>query len=130
MRNNEKNYFDTLNKVFNGQTLPSQEEVLGLLDETLGFFRQIKTKLESTNPDEQQAAFEETMEMKRILESKMQSLAEQTGLNLTELAAFVENPNNMSEQERNTLEAVKTKLQDLQEMGQPAKIHAYNQQKL
>lgn len=119
MKSNKKIYLDKLNEMFNGQTF-SQEKILGLLDEILIFFQHIKGKLESTNPEEQQAALEETLEMKRVLESKLQSLVEQTGLTLSELSSFVETPSNLSEQERNTLEAVKTKLQDLQQIDQPS----------
>jgi hypothetical protein len=112
MRNN--NYLETLNQLFS-DTAPSKEKVMGLMDETMTFFRRIKTKLESEDPAKQKEAFEETMEMKRILESKMQGLAEKTGLDMNQLAALAENTNNMSPEDLEALEAAKAKLQQIQD---------------
>jgi len=108
-------YLETLNQVFDESGFPSKEKVLGLMDETLSFFKQIQTKMKSGDPAAQKAAFEETLEMKRILEAKMQALTEKTGLDLRELAALSENPDNMSSEERTMLDAAKAKLERLQE---------------
>lgn len=123
------NYLDTLGQLFSGST-PSKEKVLGLMDETLSFFREIKAKLESNDPSKQKEAYEETMEMKRILESQMKTLSEKTGLNLAELAALADDTNNMSPDERGAIEAAKAKLQQIQEEENPIKTKPYNNHKI
>lgn len=123
------NYLDTLGQLFSGSA-PSKEKVLGLMDETLSFFREIKAKLESNDPAKQKEAYEETMEMKRILESQMKTLSEKTGLNLAELAALAEDTNNMSPDERGAIEAAKAKLQQIQEEESPIKTKPYNNHKI
>lgn len=123
------NYLDTLGQLFSGSA-PSKEKVLGLMDETLSFFREIKAKLESNDPAKQKEAYEETMEMKRVLESQMKTLSEKTGLNLAELAALAEDTNNMSPDERGVIEAAKAKLQQIQEEESPVKTKPYNNHKI
>lgn len=110
----DNKYLDSLKTLFTDEA-PSKEKVLGLMDETMSFFRQIKTKLESGDPEKQKEAFEDTMEMKQILESKMQGLAEKTGLNLTELAALAENMGNMSPEEQSAIQEAQNKLHQIQE---------------
>jgi len=111
---NNNNYLETLNQLFSDSP-PSKDKVLGIMDDTMTFFRKIKTKLESEDPAEQKAAFEETMEMKRILESKMRAMAEKTGLDMEQLAALAENTKNMSPEDLNALEEAKAKLRQIQE---------------
>ena len=122
-------YLDTIGQLFSGSA-PSKEKVLGLMDETLSFFREIKAKLESNDPAKQKEAYEETMEMKRILESQMKTLSEKTGLNLAELAALADDTNNMSPDERGAIEAAKAKLQQIQEEENPIKTKTYNNHKI
>jgi hypothetical protein len=111
---NNNNYLETLNQLFS-DSAPSKDKVLGLMDDTMTFFRKIKTKLESDNPAVQKEAFEETMEMKRILESKMRTMAEKTGLDMEELAALADNTNQMSPEDLEALEAAKAKLRQIQD---------------
>jgi hypothetical protein len=111
---NNNNYLETLNQLFS-DSVPSKDKVLGLMDDTMTFFRRIKTKLESNDPAVQKEAFEETMEMKRILETKMRAMAEKTGLDMEQLAALAENTNDMSLEDLNALEAAKAKLRQIQE---------------
>src|SRR5579862_6997420 len=110
---NNNDYLDSLDQLLSGSN-PSREQVLGMMDETMSFFREIKAKLESNDPATQKEAFEETMAMKGILESKMRAMAEKSGLNLAELAAFVENANNMPSEDMDTLATVKAKLSQIQ----------------
>jgi hypothetical protein len=46
---NNNNYLETLNQLFS-DSVPSKDKVLGLMDDTMTFFRRIKTKLESNDP--------------------------------------------------------------------------------
>jgi|GEM_PF-3671109 len=113
--NKPSSYLDTLNQVFDEAGSPSKDKVLGLMDETMSFFREIKAKLESDDPAKQKEAYEETMEMKRLLEVKMQALSQRTGLDLSQLAAFAEDPSNLSPEEQSALEEAKSRLQKFQE---------------
>lgn len=112
---NQSNYLETLDRVFDDSGTPSKDRLMNLMEETMSFFRQIKSKLESDDPAIQQEAYEETMEMKRVLESKMQALAEKTGLDIGQLAALAQDPKNMSQEERAALDEAKERLQKFQE---------------
>lgn len=107
-------YLETLNKAFDESVAPNKDKLMVLMDETMTFFQEIKAKLESKDPAVREAAFQETLEMKRILESKMRMLSEKTGLDAAQLAALAEDTNTMSPEERVAVEEVKTKFQQLQ----------------
>jgi hypothetical protein len=119
MANN--NYLETLSGLFSETASPSKEKVMGLMDETMQFFREIKEKLSSSDPEEQKKAFEETMEMKRILETKIKELTEKTGLSITELTALAEKPNAMKPEEKDIYAAAKARLELLKDEEIPHK---------
>jgi hypothetical protein len=110
---NNSNYLETLDALLS-DSAPSKDKVLGLMEDTMTFFRKIKTKLESDDPAAQKEAFDETMEMKAILESKMQVMAEKNGLTMAELAQLAENTDVMPPEDLDALESVKAKLQQIQ----------------
>jgi len=110
-----KKYIDNLNKIFDTSGAPSQEKLMNLMDESLEFFREIKSKMESDDPEKREEALKETLEIKWLLESKMQSLCDKTGLNMSQLAALAENTSRMSPEERNAIESAKAKFQEIQD---------------
>jgi hypothetical protein len=110
-----KKYIDNLNKIFEASGAPSQEKLMNLMDESMEFFREIKSKMESDDPEKREEALKETLEIKWILESKMQSLSEKTGLNMNQLAALAENTSRMSPEERSAIESAKAKFQAIQD---------------
>jgi len=112
---NSNKYLDNLNSLFETSGSPSQDAVLGLMDETMAFLREIKAQLESNDPEKQRQAFEKTMEMKRLLEAKMQALCEKTGLDPSQLAALASDPRNLRPEEREMLEAAKAKFDQFNE---------------
>src|SRR3990167_2837883 len=105
-------YLDLLNKVFEGSA--STENLAGLMDETMTSFREIQAELTSNNPVKQEKAVQKTLELKRMIESKMHLITEKTGLNLEELTALASNPNNMSPEEWTTVSEVKDKFEEMQ----------------
>lgn len=110
-----KKYLDTISEVFDESGSPSKEKLMGLMDETMAFFQEIKAKMDSDDPAKQEEAIQETMAMKQLLESKMENLSEKTGLNINELAALAASPLAMSEEEREAIESAKAKLDQLQQ---------------
>jgi len=109
---NKSNYLEKLKKTLEGGS--SKDALLGLMDETVGFFRDLRSKLESNDPKDQENAFEETMEIKKMLESKIQSLCEMTGMSFDQLAALSKNLNQMTPEERQSVETAQAKLQEIQ----------------
>ena len=109
---NKSKYLETLNNTFKDGS--SKDTLLNLMDETVGFFRDLRSKMESNDPKDQEEAFAETMELKSLLESKIQSLCEMTGLNLNELAALSKNLNQMTPEEKDAVEAAQEKLKEFQ----------------
>ncbi len=113
MSNQKNSYLESLSQLLDGTESLSQEKVFGFMDETVHFIQEIKSKLESNDPDVQKQAFKETMEMKRVLESQMQSLAARTGLSPAELAAFANNPNNLTENQQNKINTAITQIKKI-----------------
>ncbi len=111
----DNNYLESLNQAFDESAPPSKEKLLSLMDETMAFFQGIKAKLESKNPEEREAALQETLEMKRVLESKIRILSEKSGLDPAQLSAFVQDPNNLSPEERDAVDEVQAKFEQLQQ---------------
>jgi hypothetical protein len=124
-----KQYLEMLNEMF-AEGNPSKEKMMGLMDETVAFFQEIKEKMTSADPDAQREAFEETMEMRKILESKIKALTEKTGLSLAELVALAERQNSLSSEERSTYEAAKARLEQLKEDQRPHKTMNLKTQKI
>ena len=59
--------------------------------------------------------YEETLEMKRLLEQKLNTLSEKMGLDPAQLSAIAENPSAMTNEERSAVENIKTRFQEIQE---------------
>ena len=120
MNNKNRSLLESLDEAFSGSM--SQEKVLGLMDETMAFFRDIKEKMQ--DPEQRQAALEETMEIKRHLDAKMQLFAAKTGIDLEELKALAESQEStMSPQDRSIIESAKAKFDALQEDTNQNKIN-------
>ncbi len=106
------NYLKTLAQLFDNPEVSSQDKVLNLMDETVNFIKDIKGKLESGDPEVQKEAFAETIEMKKLLESKMQGLADKTGLDIAQLASLAQNSNAMTAEQKS---AIESRLKNFQE---------------
>lgn len=85
-----------------------------LMEETFSFIRDLKAKFDSKDPQQREEAMAEAREMQAALSSKLGDLAEKTGLNPEELAALVQAPSGVSPEERNLMETVKTKFDEVQ----------------
>ena len=106
----DNKYIESLNSMFE-EANPSQENLMSLMEKTLSFFQNIKQRLESANPEERQAALEETLEVKRVLEGKLRTLGEKTGMNPAQLAALAQMTSSF--QEKKAMDQVDAKFKTL-----------------
>ena len=108
------NYIESLNEIFEGTSLPSADRLLRLADEIVAFCHTTKEKLNSEDPVQKEAALQETLELKQLIESKLEALCSKTGMNLEELTSLAEDPTNLLPQEQLMAKELKAKFQEFQ----------------
>lgn len=108
------NYIESLNDIFEGPTPPSRDKLLRLADEMVAFCHTMKEKINSEDPVQKEAALQETLEIKQLIESKLEALCATTGMNLEELTALAQDPTNMLPQEQLIAKELSAKFQEFQ----------------
>ena len=81
-------YLEFISNMFGSESMPKQEELMELMDQTMRFFREMKGKMESKDEKERKEALDELNEVKRVLEGKLKSIVEKTGLSPDQLMAL------------------------------------------
>jgi hypothetical protein len=103
---------EQLQETFGGGTF-TPEKLQGLIQETLKAFQVLHTKIKSQDPKERQEGLKMALELKRALEAQSENLCRSAGMSPTQLAAFVENSENFSQEEWDTLGIAKKELEAL-----------------
>lgn len=114
-------FLDSLDEALNLDAPPSKERVMDLTDQMLNFFKNMQQRLISKDPEEQQAALKESMELQKLLESKLRTVGEKTGLSLDQLLALAQNPAQLPEEQREIAEEIQGRFQNLQQGSIQAK---------
>jgi len=110
-----------LNELFNESTPPDKESLLRLIDETFSFVRNLKEGFDSKDPNRKEEAVQEAQEMKKALEGKLSALTEKLGLDPAMLSTLVQDSQAITEEEKNLIESVKEKFEQIQKSGKHAK---------
>ncbi|MBI5272960.1 MAG: hypothetical protein HY861_03145 [Chlamydiia bacterium] len=108
-----KQYIESLESVFNETSPPSPESLKSLMDETIHFFQEIKSKIESHDPTIQEGAFQEMILMRHSLEQKMKTFCARVGIDPSQMKNFTQN---LSPTEWSSLEETKDKLKSLNDI--------------
>ena len=119
----DKQFLDSINEALNFDAPPSKERVMDLTDQMLNFFKNMQERLTSKDPVEQQAALKESMELQKLLESKLRTLGEKTGLTLDQLLTMAQNPSQLPEGQREIAEEIQGRFQNLQQGSIQPKKH-------
>ncbi len=89
-----------------------------LLDETLRFFQEMQEKMASPETQKREEALQSALELKQALEGQMELLLEQTGYDMSQMAALMETAQ-YSVNEKEVLDEIKSKLREFQKpMGE------------
>jgi len=116
------NLLSMLNELFDESAPPSQESLSRLLEETFGFVRDLKAKFDSKDPKKREEAIVDAQELQVVLSSKLGALAEKTGLDPAQIATLMQDANTLSPEDRNLIEEVKEKFEQIQRSGHHPKV--------
>jgi hypothetical protein len=84
-------YFDTLKTFVSKGKAASAEDMKGLVGETLAFVQGIKDKLQSSDPDVREKAMQEAKDAQKALESQVQGLCQEYGVDPEKLNEMAQN---------------------------------------
>lgn len=97
-------------KVFKTPEQFSLENIEGLVHETLKFFSELKTKLESPNEKVREEAMNTAMALKTQLEEQALALCDSIGMDPQSLEKFINTSANFSSEEWQIMEKAKNEL--------------------
>jgi len=103
-------YLDLLNSLLEDEEASSPDKLKGFLDETLAFFQKMQTQMKSEDPEERAKAVRTASEMKESIDSKLSSLAEKSGMDLSDLGAML---GGLSSDETSVIERVNNQFEDM-----------------
>lgn len=106
-------YLETLKETFSDPKNFSAEKLQGLIQETVGYFREMQEKLASKDPAAREEALKAALEMKQALESQMETICELTGLDPAQLSSLGDDTSRMGPSEKQAFETVKEQLKEL-----------------
>ena len=86
------------------------EKLQALIQETLKAFHLIQSKIQSKDPKEREEGLIMALELKQALERQAEALCKTVGMDPVQLSQFVENPENFSKEEWDTLGVAKQEL--------------------
>jgi hypothetical protein len=105
---------DQLQEAFGGGGL-TPEKLQSLIQETLKVFQLLQTKINSNDPKEKEEALGMALQLKQALEAQAENLCKSVGMNPSQLAEFVSNPENFSKDEWDTLGIARKELDVLKD---------------
>lgn len=91
-------YLQNLKNAFQEGSSLNPEDLKDLLAQNMQFIQEIQGKLASDNEEDQQKAMEAMQEVRSILEGKLQEVLKSSGLDVSDLMAFSEQPQNIDEE--------------------------------
>lgn len=115
---NNNSYLELLNQTFQGSVPPDKEQVFAFVEQTMEFFRSMKKRLDSEDPDIREQAAQEMAETQKATEAILQKISENTGLSMAELVAFGNQPFGLPQEEMVAAENIRTQFQKFQEEDQ------------
>lgn len=99
-----------LEEVFGNMNEFSPEKLQGLVQETMRTLELIQNKVKSEDPKEKEEGLKIALEFKQALESQAEVLCKSVGMDPVQLSEFVQNPDNFSKEEWDTLGIAKKEL--------------------
>lgn len=115
-----QNYRNLLKETFSNPTSLTPEKLGQVVEESMKYFQDLQAKLASEDPKDREAAMNDSMELRELLEQQMAALCESTGLDPAQLSALTDDPN-MSPQDQAVMDEVRTRLQTLMPKPKPKK---------
>ena len=101
---------EQLQETFGGGVNFTPEKLQGLIQETMKAFSLIQTKIQSKDPKEKEEGLLMALELKAALEQQAETLCKSVGMSPAQLNDFVENAENFSKDEWDTLGVAKKEL--------------------
>lgn len=110
-------YLDLLNETFSDPSKLSLDGLKVFINETVKFFAEIKGRLASGDAAIKEDALNASMEVKKVLETKMDALCKLTGLDPSQLSVMSENPDNMNPEEYDLVQGAKSQFSSFVDEG-------------
>jgi len=85
-------------------------ELEHVFENSIEFFEKFKETLQHGTPEQKQQMLNEVMQLQEKLQQETTKMCEETGLSENQLKEFAENKENFSEEEWNTIQGAKQKL--------------------
>lgn len=103
-------FIDALEEKLNDPSLGITELYL-LLDQSIGYFKELKLKMALEDPSLHEEALIEIVELKTILANKMREICQKSGLSFQELSQMASDPKKMTAEQWKLVQEIKGKLE-------------------
>lgn len=83
-------YLSSLQEILSGGAQINPEKIKAFVDETVKMLTSLKTQMVSEDPDQRQKALETSLELKKALDTQMESFYKSTGLDPAQMQTMAQ----------------------------------------